>query len=244
MGWRPPALLAQTPPMAQPDPATKPERLVVVAGTGTEVGKTWVGAALLRTLRDAGWRVAARKPAQSYAPDDAPSSTDAAVLGLASGEPPTTVCVAHRWYPVPMAPPMAARALGRPPFTLAELAVELEWPEGPGLVGLIETAGGVRSPLADDGDTADLVRLLEPDAGVLVADAGLGTINAVRSSAAALVGEPLVVVLNRFAASNELHEANRQWLVERDGFSVVVVPGDEAALAEFATRATRSWGGP
>jgi len=37
-----------------------------------------------------------------------------------------------------------------------------------------------------------------------------------------------VVVLNRFAASNELHEANRQWLVERDGFSVVVVPGDEA----------------
>ncbi len=102
----------------------------------------------------------------------------------------------------------------------------------------------MRSPLADDGDTADLVRLLEPDAVVLVADAGLGTINAVRSSAAALVGEPLVVVLNRFAASNELHEANRQWLVERDGFSVVVVPGDEAALAEFATRATRSWGGP
>jgi dethiobiotin synthetase len=54
-------------------------------------------------------------------------------------------------------------------------------------VGLVETAGGVRSPQADDGDVLDLVAAIAPDHVILVADAGLGTINAVRLSVAALV---------------------------------------------------------
>ena len=48
----------------------RPSRLVVVAGTATEVGKTWVGAAVARELRDRGTTVAARKPAQSFEPAD------------------------------------------------------------------------------------------------------------------------------------------------------------------------------
>src|SRR5213076_1746043 len=104
--------------------------------------------------------------------------TDAGQLGQASGESPQIVCPRHRWYEVAMAPPMAAAALGRPPFTVADLVDELRWPDGVD-VGLVETAGGVRSPIADDGDTVDLARALHPDRVVLVADAGLGTINAV-----------------------------------------------------------------
>ena len=51
----------------------------------------------------------------------------------------------------------------------------------------METAGGVRSPLAgDDGDAVALAGSLMPDVVVLVADAGLGTINAVRLTVAAL----------------------------------------------------------
>ena len=37
-------------------------KLVIVSGTATEVGKTWVGAALARELRGRGVTVAARKP--------------------------------------------------------------------------------------------------------------------------------------------------------------------------------------
>ena len=44
--------------------------LVVCAGTHTEVGKTWVGAAVLGDLRARGRTVAARKPAQSFDPGD------------------------------------------------------------------------------------------------------------------------------------------------------------------------------
>jgi dethiobiotin synthetase len=200
-------------------PAVRPPLLILVTGTGTEVGKTWVGAALARQLSAGGTSVAARKPAQSFAPgEDTAGLTDAHVLAAATGEAPETVCPPHRWYATPMAPPMAAAAEGRPPFTIADLAAEMSFPEGLD-IGLVETAGGVRSPLADDGDTVALAVRLRPDVVVLVADAGLGTINAVRLSADALaaVGAPVRVVLNRYDAGDDLHRRNAVWLRDRAG---------------------------
>ena len=204
----------------------RPDRVVVVAGTATEVGKTFVGAALFGRLRASGMRVAARKPAQSFAPGDV--RTDAEVLAGATDEGPTAVCPRHRWYETPMAPPMAAEALRRPAFTVDDLVNELDWPAAVD-VGLVETAGGVRSPIAGDGDCASLAAAVGPDLVVLVADAGLGTINSVRLSAGALAHLPLVVLLNRFDREDELHERNRQWLSGRDGYEVVTSVG---ALAE------------
>jgi dethiobiotin synthetase len=188
---------------------------VAVAGTGTEVGKTWASARALAALRAAGTSVAARKPAQSFEPGEV---TDADLLAEVTGEDPRTVCPEGRWLPVPMAPPMAAAALGLPPFTLADLA-----PVWPDLVqvGLVETAGGVRSPLAADGDCAAYVRVLAPDLVLLVADAGLGTINLVRLSAEALAPLPVRVLLNRFDPTSDLHQRNRAWLQEEDGMDVL-----------------------
>ncbi len=213
----------------------RPRRLVAVVGTGTDVGKTWVAAKVVRELRAAGRRVAARKPAQSFDPADPPSGRDAAVLGAASGEAPEQVCPPHRWYEVAMAPPMAAATLGRPGFTIADLVSELDWPASRVDVGLLETAGGVRSPLAVDGDAVSLCRELEADLLVLVADAGLGTINAVRLTTEALgaVGAPQVVVLNRFDESIDLHVRNRSWLRSLDLGPVVTIPEDGDALASF-----------
>jgi dethiobiotin synthetase len=197
--------------------------LVVCAGTGTDVGKTWVGAAVLAGLRRAGIPVAARKPAQSFDPEDT-SPKDADVLAGATGETPETVCPPHRWYPVPMAPPMAADALGKPSFTIADLVDELRWPAPVPDVRWLETAGGVRSPIAADGDCGDLARAVGADLIVLVADAGLGTINAVRLSVGALSGFPVVVVLNRFDTGSDLHRRNRDWLQLQCGFDVVTEP--------------------
>jgi dethiobiotin synthetase len=204
-----------------------PQRLVVVVGTATEVGKTWVGAAALRGLAGAGLTVAARKPVQSFAPGEGP--TDAEVLAGASGERPEDVCPRHRWYELAMAPPMAADALGRPPFTVADLTAELRWPSGVE-VGLVETVGGPRSPIAADGDSAALAVALEPDLVLLVADAGLGAVNAVLLAAAALAGPP-VVVLNRYDGS-DVCARNRTWL---EAAGLDVVPG-AAALAERLRR--------
>ena len=207
--------------------------VVFVAGTGTDVGKTWVGAALLRTLRARGVAAHARKPAQSFAQDD--DCTDADVLASATGESVESVCPRHRWYPVTLAPPMAARALARPPFTIAELTAETSIaPEG---VTLVEGAGGLRSPLADDGDNLALIAALDPALVILVADAGLGTINAVRLSADALRPRPYVVYLNRFTPRMDVHVRNLDWLLKRDGDDVVT---SLDALTDRVMRRARS----
>jgi dethiobiotin synthetase len=116
---------------------------------------------------------------------------------------------------------MAAEALDRPFFTIADLVAETVWPPGTA-VGLVEAAGGVLSPLADDGDTLTLATELQPDLVVLVADAGLGTINAVLLSVGVLEGWPLVVVLNRYDSLNDVHRRNRAWLVDRARLDVVI----------------------
>ena len=209
---------------------SRPERLVAVLGTATDVGKTWTTAAVVRALSREGVTAVARKPVQSSEPDD--SAPDAVVLAGAAGERPDDVCPRHRWYEMALAPPMAAEALGRPPFTVTDLVAELAWPDGVE-VGLVETVGGPRSPVAADGDSADLAAALAPDLYLLVAEAGLGAINAVRLSAAALgpADPPLVVFLNRFAGT-DTDRRNRKWLSD-EGFEIVT------KVANLATRLRR-----
>lgn len=200
--------------------------VVVVAGTGTEVGKTWVTAHTIRRLRAGGLTVAARKPAQSHEPGE--TDTDAEVLATASGEDLAAVCPPHRDYEVAMAPPMAAALLGRPEFSTADLVAELDWPTDTDVV-VVESAGGVRSPLSGDGDTVALVNAVSPDCVVLVADPGLGMINAVRLCCASLEPVRPVVFVNRFDPRIELHLLNLAWLRDIDRLDVVT---DTSQLAE------------
>lgn len=202
---------------------TRPATLVFLAGTATDVGKTWWGAALARELRASGRSVVARKPVQSGAPGD---TTDADLLAAATGDDPFRVCPPTRTYDLAWAPPMAARELGAPPFTTADLAGGIEWPASTD-IGLVEGVGGPRSPISDDGDNVDLARLLAPDLVVLVADAGLGTINAVRLSADAFGDFAVIVALNRFG-TDPLHARNLEHLRAVDRYDVVTNPHDLA----------------
>jgi dethiobiotin synthetase len=215
--------------------AARPRTLVFVAGTATEVGKTWWTAAVARDLRNAGVHVAARKPVQS---GDAGDATDGELLAAATGEEPEAVCPHGRTLPLAWAPPMAARELGLPPFTTADLAGAIDWPVSVD-VGLVEGVGGPRSPISDDGDTVALAQLLAPDVVVLVADAGLGTINAVRLSVEALAAFPVIVALNRYG-DDPLHARNREHLTAADGFDVVTTPRDLADRLRLRLQGRRS----
>jgi dethiobiotin synthetase len=203
------------------------------------VGKTWVGCELARRASGQGLRVTARKMAQSFALGD--TGLDAERLALATGDDVRRVCPQHRSYEIPMAPPMAAAALGRAPFVVADLLGELDWPSPAADIGLLEQAGGVGSPQADDGDGIEVARLLAPDAVVLVARAGLGTLSDVSLAARALSAwagvrrDRLVVFLNRFDRSDGLHSANRDWLTGVVGVRVVT---DAGSLLEGLLEAT------
>lgn len=222
----------------------RPTTVVAVVGTGTDVGKTWVGAQLLRSWGRAGLAVAARKVAQSHEAGEA--ATDAAVLGAASGEPPEAVCPPALSFPVPMAPPMAAAVLGRRPPLLADLLGALRWPDRRVDVGLVETVGGLRSPQADDGDALDVLGALAPDRVVLVAAAGLGAVHAVRCAVDGLTAAglaPAAVVLDRHDEDDDCHRRTVAWLVHRDRLPVVAVAGQPVTGAPGAARPSAD-GGP
>lgn len=215
---------------------TRPGTVVVVAGTGTEVGKTWVARRLAERLRAGGLVVSARKPAQSFDPGD--PTTDADELGAGTGESAEVVCPPHRWYRVPMAPPMAADALGLERIVLDDLVREVagSWGGRAPDVGLVELAGGLRSPSAHDGDGVDLIARLAPDLVVLVADAGLGTINSVRLSLDAIATAEVgaVTLLNRFDATDALHAANLAWLAGATTVPIVASVDDLAGQVRSA----------
>ncbi len=155
--------------------------------------------------------------------DPSERSLDAELLAAASGESPASVCPPHRGYELALAPPMAARRLGRSPFSIQDLAAELDLPSVG--VAVVEGVGGPRSPLAEDGDTVRLSTLIEADVVLLVSDPGLGAINAVLSSVACF-DRPTDVLLNRFDENSDLHRLNLEWLEDREKLPVFTKPDD------------------
>jgi dethiobiotin synthetase len=212
----------------------RPRRVVVVAGTGTDVGKTWVTCRVAELARARGLSVAVRKPAQSFDPGTGP--TEAEILASASGEGPHDVCPPRHWYPVAMAPPMAAAAAGMPELFADDLVAGITWPTPRPELGIIEQAGGIGAPQALDADGVDMVERLAPGCVVLVVRPGLGTLSDTRLAVGALrarcaVGrgpglrEPVLsVFFNRFDPSQPVHRANLEWLRGKEGLDVFTSP--------------------
>lgn len=147
-------------------------RRLVVTGTGTEIGKTIVTAAVAALAHASGQRVAVVKAAQTgIEPGD---ESDVEVVTRLSGV--TDVHELVR-YPAPLAPASAARLAGLPTTSVAALAQRVTAIKGRDLV-LVEGAGGLLVHLDEDGATiADLATALEADV-LVVAPAGLGALNA------------------------------------------------------------------
>ncbi len=201
--------------------------VVFVAGTGTAVGKTWAAAGLAKLLRDAGLVVAACKPVQSHDPDES-GPTDAAVLAAATGQDPDEVCPPDCTFPVPLAPPMAARRLGRACPAIDGMASNCRF--APTVdVGLVEGVGGLYSPIASDGHNLDLIERIQPDLVVVVASADLGGIHDTMACTLPLAAYRLAVYCNRFDPRTEVHGLNARWL--RDvGLDVAVSLPELAAM--------------
>ncbi len=150
-----------------------------VTGTDTGVGKTTVSAGILAALRRRGMQVAALKPAESGCPrvDGRLVPDDGVLLRAAAGldDVDLDVIVPHR-LATPVAPGVAARREGVP-FEWARVAsAHARLLERRPAVFLIEGAGGLLVPYADDLLAADLVARLEVPL-LVVARASLGAIN-------------------------------------------------------------------
>ncbi|MEU3215763.1 dethiobiotin synthase [Streptomyces sp. NPDC006971] len=175
--------------------------VLVVTGTDTEIGKTVVTAAVAAAWRDR--RIAVLKPAQTGLAPGEPG--DAAEVARLAGGHVTAVELAR--YPEPLAPATAARRAGLPPvrpYEIAEAAGKLATEHD---VVLIEGAGGLLVRFDDTGSTlADAARLLSAPV-LVVARAGLGTLNATALTSEALRArelECLGVVVGSMPAEPDL----------------------------------------
>ncbi|MFB7738990.1 dethiobiotin synthase [Streptomyces sp. NPDC056112] len=146
--------------------------VLVITGTGTEVGKTVATAAVAAAAVAAGRSVAVLKPAQTgVGPDERGDADEVARLAGA-----VTARELAR-YPEPLAPATAALRAGRAPVSpreVAEAAAKLSTEHD---LVLVEGAGGLLVRFdADGGTLADAAKLLGAPV-LVVATAGLGTLN-------------------------------------------------------------------
>ncbi|MFE5855984.1 dethiobiotin synthase [Streptomyces sp. NPDC056500] len=155
--------------------------IIVVSGTGTEIGKTVVTAALVAVARARGQRVAVVKPVQTGVSASEPGDLDE-VSRLGGG----VRGVELARYSEPLAPATAARRAGVAGVGPAETAAAVKRLADEYDLVLVEGAGGLLVRFDEDGGTlADAARLLAAPV-LVVAPAGLGTLNSVALTAEAL----------------------------------------------------------
>lgn len=139
-------------------------RALFLSGAHTDVGKTYVACAMLRAARAKGRSVAALKPVVSGIDEADWAQSDPGRLLAAMGRPLTSVeldAIAPLRFAAALSPPMAARLEGR-----ELLGAELVEFCRAGLAAstadlmLVEGAGGVMSPMAEDATCLDLMLAL------------------------------------------------------------------------------------
>jgi len=154
-------------------------RALLVTGTDTGVGKTYVACALARAARAAGLRVGVMKPAETGCAEAGGvlEPADAQALRSAAGSELALELVCPYRYRSPLAPAAAAELDGMPAVEPGAIEAAYREIRACSDFVLVEGAGGIRVPLAWGFDFADLAAALELEV-VLVVGNRLGCLNA------------------------------------------------------------------
>lgn len=212
-----------------------------ITGTGTDVGKTYVTGLILKKLRESGKNAAYYKAAMSGNARDANGRLipgDALKVKNISGigQPLESMC--PYVYEAAVSPHLASRMEGNPVQlslvrqTFQQVCLRYDYVT-------MEGSGGILCPLRFDGEKLlleDLVKELNLSS-LIVADAGLGTINSVVLTAEYMRAGGLPVkgiVLNNFHPGDILEEDNRLMCEAMTGLKVLacVSHGDTELLME------------
>lgn len=164
-----------------------PFRRLAVVGTGTGVGKTHVTLSLVRALEARGVGATPWKPVVTGTAS--PEGDDAALLSAALGRPLAAPVFSA---PEPVSPHLAAARAGRS-IDLGALAARGRELSSAHELVVVETAGGLFSPLGPGRTNVDVVRALAPCAVVLVAPDRLGVLHDVGAASRAARAESLSI---------------------------------------------------
>jgi dethiobiotin synthetase len=194
---------------------------IFVSATGTDVGKTFVTAGLIRHLRAQGRAVDAIKPVVSGFDPAAPAGSDPAALLAALGRPLTIEEIERisPWrFAAPLSPDMAARREDRAiDFDAVTEFCRSAMAARRGLL-FIEGIGGIMVPLDDNRTVLDLMTQLRLPI-LLVAGSYVGTISHTLTALQVLVRRNLDVAAV---------------VVSESGASAATLKDTVAAIARFS----------
>lgn len=169
---------------------------------------------LVRSLREKGFAITARKPVESgckgLLPDLSPGDARAYEQALEGTVPVALICPYR--FKAPLAPPVAAVKEGKT-LWLEQLTAACKPDSGKQVI--VEGAGGLCSPIAQDGLNIDLAVSLNYPL-IIVAPNRLGCINhvllTVESAAHRGLSTACIVLNNMERGIDESQATNRQWL--------------------------------
>lgn len=206
---------------------------IFVTGTGTDIGKTFVTALLVKKLREIGCDAAYFKAAVSGNERDENGRLvpgDAAYVKKISGsdQPLDTMC--PYIYETAVSPHLAARIEGDP----VELsAVKRQYEKLCGEYGYIvcEGSGGIVCPIRYDDEKIMLEDIIKAVGlpTLIIADAGLGTINSVVLTCEYMKAHGLEIrglILNNFHKGNVMEEDNKLMCEKLTGVPVIACVGE------------------
>lgn len=177
-----------------------PARGLFVTGTDTDVGKTAVAVAIVRSLAAAGRRVGVYKPVASGIASADALGGDPRRLWEAAGRPRSPADVCPQAFPAAIAPARAAAAVGRSVDESLLRSGLVTWQASD--IVVVEGAGGLFSPLGERSLAVDLAREFALPL-VIVDSARLGAIGRTLATVRAARAEGLRVaacVLSEVAA--------------------------------------------
>ena len=201
-----------------------------VTSTGTDIGKTFVTAGLIRYLREAGQAVQALKPVVSGYDSSVVETSDPAVLLKALGKPVSADQIAAMapWrFRAPLSPDLAAAREGRPiDFDALTAFSRAAIDANTGML-FIEGVGGIMVPI--DGKRTVLDWMAALDIPLLLVVGGyLGTISHTLTAVDVLAQRKLtvaaIVVCESERSAVELDETVASIARFADGVPVIGLP--------------------
>lgn len=205
---------------------------IFITATGTDVGKTYVSALIVKKLREQGVNCGYYKPALSGA--DALGLNDCEYVtqtaGIKKGD-----YVSYKFKPA-VSPHLASK-LENNPIKLDKIKVDFERIKKEFDFVVVEGAGGIVCPFSGDLLLPDVIKALGLDI-IIVASARLGTINSTVLTVEYAKNHGINVsgiILNNYDETDFMHVDNKKMIEKLTGIKVLAtVKTDDTEIKDLS----------
>ena len=201
---------------------------IFITATGTDIGKTYVSALILKKMRGEGFNAGYFKPVLSGVIEKGGKLVESDCnFVVSTAKIPTTAddCVAY-WWKEAVSPHLASQRAGET-INTERIKKAFEEKQNQYDYLLVEGAGGITCPLRVQNGEKYLLKDLIKDLGlsiIIVADGGLGTINSILLTVEYAKQNNINIegiILNNFNPDSFMHQDNLKQVEYLTGIKVI-----------------------